>query len=342
MPIYFTKCAAKKYYELKSWFDMCKPLRMHPSGYIRYNTLLTHAMSSGFMSKLGQILSQSVGAHDEPQQNWDACDTMKKYIMRRVAATLAATVWNKVVQVTEELCASGQFAEALGPLKIAIDLGHLPSRALKAWLMLQGREGVAKDWNGAFKLAMEGARLGCHHCQGVMAWCYRHGHGIRRNTALSLELARESSENGSRYGQIVLAVMYHFGDGSVTYDFTKAFALYRLAAAQNLDVAQNILGHMYYQGVSVVEAQNLDAAQYRQGWIPYHGHIVVRDFTEALRLYQLAAAQGYPQALYKVAECHEHGLGGVPKNKVEAIRWYRRAQAAGNPNAAEDLRRLKA
>ena len=68
---------------------------------------------------------------------------------------------------------------------------------------------------------------------------------------------------------------------------------------------------------------------------------VDEDYAEALRLYQLAAAQGHPQALFDVAECHEDGRG-VRKNKAAAIRWYRRAQAAGHPQAADILRMLRA
>ena len=71
------------------------------------------------------------------------------------------------------------------------------------------------------------------------------------------------------------------------------------------------------------------------------GQGVAQDRAEALRLYQLAAAQGLPQALYWVALCHEHGRG-VGQNKAEAIRWYRRAQAAGDVNAADELQRLRA
>ena len=318
MSIYSTKCAARKYYKLKSWFGMCKPLRMHPSAYIRYDMLLTHAMSSGFMSKLGRILSQSVSGHDEPQWNWGACNMMKKFIMRRVAATLAVTVLNKVVQVTEKLCASGQFAKALDPLKIAIDLGHLPSRALKAWLLLFGREGVARDLKGAFELVEEGTRLGCHHCQGVMAECYFDGLGCEEDAARSLELARESSGLGSKYGQFMLGWLYGLGEGGVTCNHAQELALYRLAAAQNFDAAQYCLGYMYYRGEGVAQ-----------------------DSASALRFYRLAAAQEHPSSLYMVAECHEFGRG-VRKNKAKAIRWYKRAQAAGDHNATNALQRLRA
>jgi TPR repeat protein len=101
--------------------------------------------------------------------------------------------------------------------------------------------------------------------------------------------------------------------------YVKAVALYRLAAAQNLDSAQLRLGHMYYNGFGVAE-----------------------DSAEALRLYRLAAAQGHPQALYDVAAFHEKGKVGVVRhNRDEAIHWYRRAQAAGHQHAEYAWRRLE-
>jgi hypothetical protein len=203
-------------------------------------------------------------------------------------------------------------------LKLAVDLGHLPSRALKALMLLEGREGVAKDYNAAFELVEEGSRLGCHHCQGVMAKCNRYGWGCELDEARSLELARESSGKGSRYGQLALGLLYQHGGGGVTQDDAQALALYRLAAAQNLDEAQCSLGRMYYNGFGVAQ-----------------------DDAEALRLMQLAAAQGNPLALFNVAILHEYGRG-VRKNKAAAIRWYRRAQAAGHTYAAAALQRLRA
>ena len=229
--------------------------------------------------------------------------------------SLAAAVGNKVGKEAEELCASGQCAAAAVALKLAVDVGHLPSRALKAWMLINGREGVAKDHNAAFELVEEGARLGCYHCQGVMAHCYLHGWGCEADAARSLELARESSGKGSRYGQCVLGLLNEFGQGGF---FFQAVALYRLAAAQNLDEAQCALGYMYSKGFGVAQ-----------------------DRAEALRLYQLAAAQGNPLALSNVAILHEYGQG-VRKNKAAAIRWYRRAQAAGYHQAAAALQRLHA
>ena len=104
--------------------------------------------------------------------------------------------------------------------------------------------------------------------------------------------------------------------GGLSQDHAQALAFYWLAAAQGLDWAQCELGDM-------------------------HKNAVAQDYVEALRLYQLAAAQGLPDALYLVAECHEYGLC-VPENKAEAICWYRRAQAAGDSDAADELQRLGA
>jgi len=257
--------------------------------------------------------------HFEPQRNWGACRKMMQTIVRHVTAGLAAAVRDKVAKEAKELCASGQCAAAVVPLQWAIDFGDLPSLALKAWLLIGGREGVAQDEKRGFELAEEGARLGCHHCQGVLAYCYREGLGCERDKALSLALARESSGRGSRYGQFTLGWLHYCGEGGVAEDWAQAVAFYGLAAAQGLDGAQYQLGFMYYLGHGVAEGN-----------------------AEALRWYQLAAAQGLSEALYSVAFYHEHGLGGVAADVAEAIRWYRRAQAAGDPEAAGALQGLGA
>jgi TPR repeat protein len=291
----------------------------HPFDVSLMPWVLPYVVGCGFKGKLVQLLLQQMGHNLDVLMYRGDSNKMIQNIVYRVAAGLATAVRNKTAKKAEELCTLGQCAAALSPLKLAVDLGHLPSRALMAYMLLEGREGIARVRKGAFELVEEGARLGCHHCQGVLAEYYsRNGYGCVRDAARSLELARESSGKGSRYGQDVLGWLYQFGVGPVARDYAQAFALYRLAAAQNFDEAQYSLGFMYY-----------------------HGQGVAQDFAEALRLYRLAAAQGHPLALYHVAFCHEFGLG-VLQNEAEAIRWYRRAQAAGSPQAAAKLQRFRA
>jgi TPR repeat protein len=263
-------------------------------------------------------LSLGVGRHFEPQSDWRACHQMMQSNARRVASKPMAAVRDEAAKEAEELCASGQCAAAVVPLQLAIDFGDFTSLALKAWLLIKGREGVAVDKERAFELAEEGARFGCRHCQGVLAYCYSSGFGCKRDGARSLALARESSGRGSRYGQLTLGELHDYGRGGLAQDFAQAVAFYRLAAAQGLDAAQNSMGLMYD-----------------------YGHGVAQDRVESLRWYQLAADQGHPGAFCNVAECHERGLG-VAADVAEAIRWYRRAQAAGYSDAANELERLGA
>jgi len=287
-----------------------------------YDMSLTHAerlcaVGCGLKGRLVRLLSLGVGRLFEPQRNWGACRKMMLSNVQRVASGLAAAVRDEAAKEAEELCASGRCAAAVVPLQRAIDFGDTTSRALKAWLLIHGREGVAVDMRRGFELAEEGARLGCHHCQGVVALCYMYGFGCEEDEALSLELARESSGRGSRYGQHTLGRLLHQGAGGLARDDAQAVAFYRLAAAQGLDDAQSDLGFMH------------------------HSWGVAQDHAEALRWYQLAAAQGCPQALHMIAYCHEYGYG-VRKSKAKAIRWYRRAQAAGNTDAAARLQELRA
>jgi TPR repeat protein len=235
---------------------------------------------------------------------------------RRVASKRMAAVRDEAAKEAEELCASGRCAAALVPLQRAIDFGDFPSRALKAWLHIEGREGIVKNEPTALELAKEGARLGCHHCQGVVAYCYAVGCGCEIDRARSLELARESSGRCNRYGQLTLALL--------SLPFGRPVPFYELAAAQGLDEAQCRLGQVFYNGnggVCVVAGLDSDSR------------------VEALRWFRLAAAQGLHRAMFMVAFCHQHGQG-VLENRKTAILWYKRAQAAGCPRAAGKLRQL--
>ena len=333
------QCVVMWFHGTLVWAQLCNPqgvalfsfVRLPPhvphpfAGVPVYDMSLTHAerlraVGCGFKGKLVRLLSLGVGRHFEPQRNSRACHQMIQSNVRHMAAGLAAVVRDKVAKEAQELCAAGQCAAAVVPLQWAIDLGDLPSRALKAWLLADGREGVAKDEKAAFELAEEGARLGCHHCQGVMACGYFFGCGCEEDYARSLELARESAGMGSRYGQYTMArgLNAWCGRGRDHRDAAQAVAFYRLAAAQGLDAAQCELSIQLTFGVHVA-----------------------RDYAEALRLCELAATQGYADALFTLGDYHERAFG-VARDIHAAIRLYKRAQAAGSTLAAARLQELGA
>jgi hypothetical protein len=255
-------------------FHLLSPRVHRPfTGVPVYGMSMTHAkrlraMGCGFKGRLIRLMSlDRVNYHK-----------MSQTITRRVGSKMLVAVREEAAQVAKELCAKGHCADAVAPLQLAVELGHLPSRALKAWLLIDGREGVTKDHKKAYELAEQGARLGCHNCQGVLSFCYWGGCGCGEDDVRSLELARESSAKGSSYGQLTLGFLLLSVVDGVELEDGQALELFRLAARQGLDMAQFQLGEMCYYGIGVTE-----------------------DINEAKCWYHLAATQGNPEALHRVA-----------------------------------------
>ena len=345
----------KSHFNTLVWAQLCNPQGVALFSFVRlpprlprlfagtpvYDMSLTHAerlcaVGCGFKGKLVRLVAMGVGRHYEPQRNWGACHKMMQSTVRRVASKRMAAVRDEAAKEAEELCASGQCAAALVPLHRAIEFGDLSSRALKAWLHIEGREGVAENQYTAFALAEEGARFGCHHGKGVLAYCLGNCPGCALSAypdpyvvdeARALKLARESAAAGSRYRcchhcQGVLA--YRLGNcpgcalsaypDPYVVDEARALKLARESAAAGSRYGQHTLGTLLEDASNYAQAllqyrlaadQGLDDAQCQLGRMYEYGRGVALDHVEALRLYHLAAAQGLPQALIYIAGCHQ-------------------------------------
>jgi TPR repeat protein len=263
-------------------------------------------LGSGITAMIAMMMS-TCAAEPVPNARHQLADTIVKRLAAGRSAKTAEGLHARAVQMRR----TGQCAAAAALLKQAIDLGHLPSRADLADMLYLGREGVACDKKRAKELAEDGARLGCHHCQGALAIFL-----MRTNGAECLALANESAAKGSCYGQRVLGYMHQKELAGVTVDYAKAVAFYQLAAAQCYDEAQNDLGFISCKGIGVEV-----------------------DYLESMRWYQLAANQGHPTALRNIAELYLRGQG-VAADKDKAIEYFRRAHAAGQRDAAKDLQKL--
>ena len=66
------------------------------------------------------------------------------------------------------------------------------------------------------------------------------------------------------------------------------------------------------------------------------GDGVPKDEVEAVMWYRKADEQGYPIAQYLLGGCYEFGEG-VPMDDVEAVKWYRKAAEQGYPPAQSRL-----
>jgi TPR repeat protein len=223
-------------------------------------------VKSGLIARLLQLLSCGTGSYTVSRQ---AYNKLMYTNIQHVAAKMAVAILDRIFNEAKRLLSITQCVAAVVLLEENNKFGHLPSRALLASILVWGRKGVANDRNRTYKLAYSGTLLGCHHCQGMLAYCYWYGFNSRPNFAQAYTLAKESSDKGSPHGHYVLGLLYRHGDG-VKEDHNKAVMLYRLAADQNLAEAQRALGYMYHNGYGV----NI---------VPW----------KAYEYYQLADAQGY-------------------------------------------------
>jgi hypothetical protein len=83
-------------------------------------------------------------------------------------------------------------------------------------------------------------------------------------------------------------------------------------------------------------AQGNVEAQTNLGSIYYYGQGVAQDYAEALKWYRLAAAQGHTFAQHNLGEMYRKGEG-VAQDYAEAVKWYRLAAAQGNAGAQFQL-----
>jgi len=78
-----------------------------------------------------------------------------------------------------------------------------------------------------------------------------------------------------------------------------------------------------------------------QSPLTHFGQGVDQDYDKAFRLYQLAADQGFPVAMFAVGDCYYLG-NGVEKDLGAAAEWYRNSLEAGYEPDEVDQEHLKA
>lgn len=125
-------------------------------------------------------------------------------------------------------------------------------------------------------------------------------------------LWRPLAENGDRFAQLTLGLMYHDGKG-VEKDEAKATAWFQRAADQGLAPAEFNLGNAYRFGRGVAQSDE-----------------------KAVYWWRKAAIQNFSGAQFNLGTAYLYGRGVAP-DREEALKWYRRAAANGHPVAKEHL-----
>src|SRR6266446_3024306 len=151
---------------------------------------------------------------------------------------------------------------------------------------------------------------------------------------------RQPSQTAEQSGDAAKALQR----GEAAYnrkDYGTALHEWQPLAQRGNAVAQNWLGRMYQQGLGVMKdeteavrlyrqaaAQGYAAAQSNLGSMYAEGRGVAKDETEAVRLYRQAAAQGYATAQSNLGFMYAEGRG-VARDETEAARLFQQAAAQG-------------
>ena len=177
---------------------------------------------------------------------------------------------------------------------------------------------------------------------------YYDGDGVPKDEAEAFVWFRKAANQGHAEAQYNLGVMYALGEG-VSRNDTAAARCFRNASEQGDVGAQALLATMQDQEkvISKVDVQDYtplytvvslaaelgDAqAQFFRGIMYEEGKGVPRDREEAVKWYRQAAEQGHVQAQSHLAVSYELGEG-VQKDKEEAVKWYRQVAEQGDAEA---------
>jgi len=208
----------------------------------------------------------------------------------------------------------------------AAEAGNAEGMTYLAGLYAEGRGGVPKNQEEALRWYRKAAEAGFAFAMTQLGTMYQGGRGVPKDIAEATRWYLRSAESGNSYGLVALGNMYDNGAG-VTKNEKEAVSWYRKAAD-----AGNALGMTYL------------ANMYRDG------RGIAKDEAEAVRLYH-RAIDANPMGIFadgksissipmiNLGFMYENGRG-VAKDRMEAVRWFRRAAEAGNPNAADALKRL--
>lgn len=149
---------------------------------------------------------------------------------------------------------------------------------------------------------------------------------------------------------VVPASAQNFNQGYFAYnrgDFEAALREWRPLAERGQLLAQYNLGRMYFSGEGVAKdygeakkwferaaAQEYAPAQNSLGLLYDNGQGVRRDYKEAVKWFRHGAEQGYTPAQVSLGLHYADGRG-VPKDYSEAVKWFEIAAELGNGAAAK-------
>ena len=158
----------------------------------------------------------------------------------------------------------------------------------------------------------------------------------------ALEYFLQAANSGDRVGKYLAGECYYFGKG-VQIDVPKAVAFLQEAAAMREPRAMDLLGTHFRKLRDFDQARKFYEEAAAEGYplslsnlgvLYMNGEGVQRSPEIAANLFKQGAEKGDPLGMFFYAGCLAEGLG-LQKDSKSAAEWFRRSARAGNPRAIE-------
>ena len=198
---------------------------------------------------------------------------------------------------------------------------HSANETANYWLKKLAEQGVSgaqnayadtlckdKKFEEAVQWYEKAAKQGLAVAQTHLVECYVHGIGVSVDYAVAKQWCKKAAAQDYCVAQYFMAEYFIRRE---------QYELYKKAAEQGYDEAQNAVGKFL-----------------KEGW----GGITKNEAV-AVEWFRKAAEQGFSEAQYNLAVCLENGEG-CREDRVEAVEWYRKAAEQGYKIAIKSIKRL--
>jgi uncharacterized protein len=212
--------------------------------------------------------------------------------------------------------------------------------------------GIARDDAAAVDYLRRAAAQGYAPAQTGLGSCYAHGLGVTQDLAEALQWYRKAAAQGEPLAEYCLGYACAFGKG-ITTNYDEAVQWWQKSAEQGQVYAQNALGQFYLNGGYPGDTNHINFAAAAgwlgkaasQGYAPAMGLLgymyqfgigVRHDSREAIRWTRPAADQGDATAEDDLGLMYEDGDGGLPRDEVQAYKWFLLSAKQGNVGGKHD------
>lgn len=149
--------------------------------------------------------------------------------------------------------------------------------------------------------------------QVVLSELYDTGWGVDKNLQLAKQWAAKAAESGQPFPLYQYAMLL-IGNEPTDSEMRTALAALENSSRQGFFLAQTILGNQYFAGT--VRDRNIE---------------------EAIRLFELAGAQGDRNALFNLGQIYDGGIGIDSPDLDKGKGYFLRAAQLGHPDAQQYL-----